>query len=212
MGEPPHASISMNTGYAHAKTVYKEMRERIAPWSKPNGFRRWLGTQAGWRKAINAGQLLGFKFEGSAWGKPDTGNSLTGLLQLDPYPGELTATPIRQTPFSCCLDRSELDQLARIQGAINQRRPPLPFYLKKDFKADTLLGHGLREMYDPAPEYREGQLVEFSYYTIEDVRNLTAFIVAVLPAALERFAEGRVATPIDTTPAHLSLGVEEIRE
>src|SRR5687767_6079648 len=98
----------MNAGYAPAKTVYKEMREAIAPWSKANGFRRWSGTQAGWRKANYAEQLLGFKFEGQVWGSPDTGNSLSGLVQLDPYPGELTATPIRQTPFSCCLIRSEL--------------------------------------------------------------------------------------------------------
>jgi hypothetical protein len=40
MGESPQAMIGdMNTGYAYAKTVYKEMRDAIAPWSKANGFR-----------------------------------------------------------------------------------------------------------------------------------------------------------------------------
>jgi hypothetical protein len=38
---------------------------------------------------------------------------------------------------------------------------------------------------------------------MEDVRDLVAFIAAVLPAALDRFLEGRVAKPIDTTPPHL---------
>src|SRR5688500_16875581 len=54
----------MQSGYAPAKTVYQELRSAVAPWTKSHGFRRWAGTQAGWRKTIGAGQLLGFKFEG----------------------------------------------------------------------------------------------------------------------------------------------------
>jgi len=120
---------------------------------------------------MDAGQLLGFKFEGTGW--------------------------------SCCLLRSELDRLAQIQGMINRRRLPLPQYLEKDAHEDSLLGHHLRELYASSPQYREGQLVSFSYYSIEDVRDLVAFIVAVLPDALDRFLEGRVAKPIDTTPPQL---------
>jgi hypothetical protein len=65
------------------------------------------------------------------------------------------------------------------------------------------LGHHLRELYAPSPRYREGQLIQLSYYSIEDARDLVTFIPAVLPDALDRFLEGRVAKPIDTTPAHL---------
>jgi len=192
----------MRAAYAQAKTVYQELRAALTPWAKSHGFRRWSGTQAGWRKAIHAAQILGFKFEGYSMVDPDVGNSLTGLVQLDPSssPG---ATPIRQAPFSCCLVGAELDQLARIEGAINQRRPPLPEYLEKDAREDSLLGHYLRTLYQVVPEYREGEVVELAYHSIDDVRDLARFISAVLPAALDRFLEGRVAQPIDTTPPHL---------
>jgi hypothetical protein len=192
----------MQSGYAPAKTVYQELRSAVAPWTKSHGFRRWAGTPAGWQKTIGAGQRLGFKFEGYSMVNPDIGSSLSGLVQLESA-GEPTAGPIRQALFSCCLDRSELDRLAGIQGAINRRRPPLPEYLERDAREDSLLGHHLRELYAPSPEYREGQLVSFEYFSIEDVRDLVGFIAAVLPGALDRFLEGRVAKPIDTTPPHL---------
>lgn len=192
----------MPSGYAPAKTVYQELRSALAPWTKSHGFRRWAGTQAGWQKAINAEELLGFKFEGYSMVNPDTGSSLAGLVQLESI-SQPTAHLIRQAPFSCCLERSELDRLARIQGAINQRRPPLPQYLERDAQEDSLLGHHLRELYAPSPEYREGQLLRFSYYSIEDVRDLVRFIAGALPAGLNRFLEGSVAKPIDTTPPHL---------
>ena len=86
---------------------------------------------------------------------------------------------------------------------INRRRPPVPGYLGKDFTADTILGHGLREEYDPAPQYREGKMIQFGYYGLQDVQELSAFIAAVLPQALERFLQGRVAKPVDDTPPHL---------
>jgi hypothetical protein len=190
------------TGYAPAKTVYQVLRSAVAPWAKSNRFRRWSGTQAGWQKVVDSGQVLGFKFEGYSMVNPDIGSSLSGLVQLNPS-GEAIATPIRQAPFSCCLERAELDQLARIHGAINQRRPPLPEYLEQDAQKDSLLGHYLRELYQPAPEYREGQLVPLAYFSLEDARELVGFIVAVLPGALHRFLEGRVAKPLDTTPPHL---------
>jgi hypothetical protein len=182
--------------------VYQELRAAVAPWTKSQGFRRWSGTQAGWQKTINGEQLLGFKFEGYSIVNPDIGSSLSGLVQLE-SPSQATAGLIRQSPFSCCLVRSELDRLAQIQGTINRRRPPLPQYLEKDAQEDSLLGHHLRELYEPSPRYREGQLIQLSYYSIEDARDLVTFIPAVLPDALDRFLEGRVAKPIDTTPAHL---------
>src|SRR5687768_12020771 len=119
----------MHTGYAHSKAVYQELRSVITPWAKGNGFRRWAGTPAGWQKSIDPG-LLEFKFEGHRMANPEVGHSVTGLVQLEPIPGKATAGSTRQAPFSSCLVRAELDELARIQGAINRRRPPLPEYLE----------------------------------------------------------------------------------
>lgn len=189
--------------YAHAKDVYKELREALGPWAAANSFRRWPGTVAGWQRAAGPDQILRFMFEGSGWGDPETGNSLTGRLQLDPAPGDPAATPIRQSLFTICLVGSELDRLAAIQGAINRRRPALPAQFAKDFQADTLLGLHLRELYEPSPVYQEGQYVPLSYYDLEDVRAWIGFLVETLPGVLERFLEGRVPPPIDTTPEHL---------
>jgi hypothetical protein len=190
--------------YAYAKDVYKELRDGLGPWTAANGFRRWPGMVAGWQRAAGTDQILRFMFEGSGRaGDPEMGHSLTGRVQLDPSPGDPAATTIRQSTFTSCLVGPELDRLAAIQGAINQRRPALPAQFTAHFQADTLLGLYLREQYDPSPRYQEGQYVPFSYYGIEDVREWIRFLVETLPALLDRFLEGRVPPPIDTTPEHL---------
>lgn len=188
--------------YAGAKAAYKELRDAVEPWTTANGFVRAKATQANWQKPVGSNQLLRFRFEGYSMVDPDYGNSYHGYVQLEP---EVTAVGeiLRQSMFSCCLVQAELDDLARVQGAINARRPPLPDYLRDDFTRDTLLGHGLREDYDPSPAYREGQLVHFRYYSLDDARDLAAFIARVLPQALERFMQDRAATPISVTPPHL---------
>jgi hypothetical protein len=189
--------------YATAKEVYKELREALGPWTKANGFRKWPGTAAGWQRPQGALELLRFKFEVSVWGDSETGNALTGHVQTDPSPGDLTATPIRQDFFTGCLIGHELDRLAAIQGAINRRRPALPAQHKNDVGADTRLGLHLRELYDPSPKYQEGQHVPLSYYGIDDVREWTRLIVEVLPAVLDRHTAGNTPRPINTTPEHL---------
>ncbi len=169
---------------------------------KANNYRRWAGTQAGWQKPVDTEQRLLFKFEGDTFANPDTGNSYHGLVQLEPL-GSHGSTILRQSDFSCCLVQAELDELARIQGAVNRQRPPLPWYLKKDAAVDSLLGHGLRALYDPTPQYREGHLISFSYHSVQDAREFSAFIAALLPQALDRFLQGRVAKSISDTPPHL---------
>jgi hypothetical protein len=192
----------MTDSYAPAKAAYRELRSVIGPWAKANNYRRWAGTQAGWQKPTNAEQRLLFKFEVDTFANPDIGNSYHGLVQLEPLDSQ-GSTILRQSNFSCCLVQPELDELARIQGAVNRRRPPLPRYLKKDAAADSLLGHALRALYDMTPRYREGHPLYFSYHSVEDARELSAFIATVLPQALDRFLQGRVATPISDTPPHL---------
>ena len=192
----------MTDGYATAKVAHRELRSVIGPWAKANGYGRWAGTQVGWQKRVDTEQSLLFRFEGDSFANPDTGNSFHGLVQLEP-PGSHGSTILRQSNFSCCLIQAELDELARIQGAINQRRPPLPAYLKEGVAEDSLLGHGLRALYDSAPQYREGRIISFEYHGLQDARELAAFIAGVLPQALERFLQGRVAKPVDDTPPHL---------
>lgn len=190
--------------YAHANDAYKELRDMLGPWTAADGFQQWPGTVAGWSKAVDPERLLRFKFEGaSRMGDSDMGHALAGLVQLDPAPGGPAATPIRQSAFSTCLVGGELEQLAAIQGAINRRRPPLPAGFAEDFRADSLLGHFLRGLYEPSPKYQEGEHVSLSYYAIDDVREWARFIAGVLPAVLDRFLAGRTPRPIDTTPPHL---------
>jgi len=192
----------MTDSYATAKAAYRELRSTIGLWAKTNGYRRWAEAQAGWQKPTDAEQRLLFKFEGYSFVNPDTGYSYHGLVQLEPL-GSHGSAILRQSDFSCCLVQAELDELARIQGAINQRRPPLPSYLKKDVAADSLLGHDLRALYDPAPLYREGHLISFDYHSLRDAQELAAFVATVVPHALERCLQGRVAQPIGRTPPHL---------
>jgi hypothetical protein len=190
--------------YAQAKDVYKELRESLAPWTMANGFERWPRTVAGWQRPAGTDWILRFMFEGAArTGDAEMGHALTGRLQLDSPPGDATATPIRQSTFTGCLVRAELDRLAAVQGSINRRRPPLPAQYTAHFQADTLLGLYLRGLYEPSPSYQEGQYVPLSYYGIEDVREWTRFIIETLPAVLDRFLELRTPRPIDTTPEHL---------
>jgi hypothetical protein len=192
----------MTDSYATAKVAYRELRSTIGPWAKANNYRRWAGTQAGWQKPIGAEQRLLFKFEVDTFANADIGNSYHGLVQLEPL-GSQGSTILRQSNFSCCLVQAELDELARMQGAVNRRRPPLPSYLKKDAAADSLLGHSLRALYNPTPQYREGHLISCSYHSVQDAREFSAFIAALLPQAFDRFLQERVAKPTSDTPPHL---------
>lgn len=193
----------METGFARAKTVYQELRAALTPWSKASGFRRWSGTPAGWCKAYSPEQVLGVRFECGRWASGDTGNSLSAYIELVPSSNPFPGNPVRQSSFTQALTQAELDQLARIHGAINRRRPPLPEYLEKDAREDSLMGHHLRQMYETAPAYREGEYVPLAYHSIADVQDLAGFVASVLPDAIARFLGGRVPKPVSTTPPHL---------
>ena len=107
--------------YAKAKEVYKELREALGPWTKANGFRKWPARLPAGSVPRACSSCFASNCEVSAWGNSETGNSLTGWVQTDPSPGDLTATPIRQDFFTSCLIGLELDRLAAIEGGINRR-------------------------------------------------------------------------------------------
>ena len=190
------------TTYATAKAAYRELREAIGGWASAQAFTRTPGTEADWQKTVPTERRLRFRFEGDRFANADVGNNYHGYIQLEPLATQ-TSDVIRQATFSCCLIQTELDELSRVQGAINRRRQPVPSYLRDEFDRDTLMGRWLRQQYDQAPPYREGHMIHFAYQTLDDARDLAVFIARVLPQALERFMQELVAKPIDTTPAHL---------
>ena len=185
--------------YIPIKEVYRELRDALTPWAEAAGFRRQRGATPGWERPAGDDRRLVLRFEGSsAFVDPDSGHSLTGWFET------LAAGQVeRQELFTTCLLQPELDRLARVHGRINARRPRMSDDMKVHFNADTVLGLHLRELYDPSPQYREGQHVPLSYYDLEDVRELLAFVVDTVPVALERFVAGTNPKMINVTPPHL---------
>ena len=185
--------------YVPVKEVYRELREALSPWAQAAGFSRVRGAAPGWEKPVDQGRRLVVRFEGSSsFVDPDSGHSIDGWFET------LAAEEVeRQELFTTCLLQPELDRLARVHGTINARRPPMSADMKVHFKADTLLGLHLRELYDRSPKYREGQHIPLSYYDITDVRDVIAFVVDTVPVALERFVAGTNPKMINTTPPHL---------
>ena len=165
----------MTDGYTPAKIAYRELRSAIGPWAKTNGYARWTGTQAGWRSPWKLSNSFCSSSRAPALRVPTLAIRTTASFSLSPW--------VARGPRSCASRisraasfRPSLDELGRIQGAINRRRPPLPSYLKKDIAQDSLLGHSLRALYDPAPQYREGHMISLGYHGLRDVRELAAFI------------------------------------
>ena len=121
----------MTDGYITAKIAYRALRSAIGPWAKTNGYARWTGTRAGWQKPVEAQQQLLFKFEGSSFASPDTGNSYHGLIQLEPV-GSKGSTILRQSDFARCLDVGRIpfqgetllvERLQQLLGALEEQVP-----------------------------------------------------------------------------------------
>ena len=191
----------MTDSYAPAKAAYRELRVTIGPWAKANGYRRWAGTQAGWQKPMDEQRLL-FKFEGESFVNPDTGKFV-------PWPRSAGALGCPWVHDSAPVGSLTLPRPGRARpvGAnpgSDQPMATVPALVPdEERRRGLILGHSLRELYEPAPHYREGQMISFSYFGLEDAREFAAFIAAVLPQALERFLQGHIAQPVDNTPPHL---------
>jgi hypothetical protein len=184
--------------YARSAEVYKEIRTALGPWAKASGYRRRPGSQAGWVRPLGTERELGFWFELNVWGSGATGgNTFHGTLEEAPSKAS-GVTPdrgnMRQLHLTNCLEPAELDELRQIQNAINARRPRSP-EVEAWMREDSPIGEHTRDAYrqyaSGEKPYRPGDFALFSYYSLEDVRALTAFLARLLPEVVVRFKERR---------------------
>ena len=187
------------TEYVRSSDVYRELRAAFGPWCKENGYRRHRGTDAGWVRALDKGEDVSFGFRCNPWGGGAIGgNSFYGLIQTQASAAAAGAAIIRQADISLCLMDTELDELRQIQNAINRRRPRTA-ELEDWMREDSPVGEHTRELYKQyrggEKPYRVGEFVTFGYYSVEDVRAHTEFLVRLLPDVIVRFVERRCAQP-----------------
>jgi hypothetical protein len=185
--------------YARSSAVYKEIRAALDPWCKQNGYRRVRGTEATWIRSLNAEQDLSFSFRCNRWGGGAIGGSdFYGLIQTAPSEKSgiaPDASTIRQCDISHCFVQSELDELREIQTLINARRPRTA-ELEAWMREDSAVGADTRQMYSGnEARYAVGDFVTFSYYSLDDVGELTNFLAWHLPDVIVRFVEGQCAKP-----------------
>ena len=185
--------------YARSTVVYREIRDALDPWCKENGFRRMKGTEPTWLRPLGTSQDLSFSFRVNAWGGGAIGgNSFHGTMQVAPShsSGVLAdASTMRQSDISLCFLQVELDELRRVQTAINRKRPRTA-ELEAWMREDSAVGEQTRQMYSGnEARYEVGDFVTFGYYSIDDVRDLTGFVARHLPSVLVRFSEERCARP-----------------
>jgi hypothetical protein len=187
------------TEFARSSVVYRELRAAFGPWCKANDYRRHRGAEAGWVRALDKSEDLSFGFRCGPWGGGAIGgSSFYGLVQTQ-APGAMAGGSInRQADFSLCFVAEELDELRRIQNAINGRRPRTD-ELEAWMREDSPVGEHTRAMYKQFSSgekpYQVGEFVTFEYFGLEDVRAHAEFLVRHLPNLIVRFVEGRCAQP-----------------
>ena len=185
--------------YARSSVVYREIRGALGPWCKQNGYRRVPGTEPAWIQPLGTARDLSFSFRVNTWGGGAIGGtSFHGTLQVAPSraSGVLAdSSTIRQSDISLCFLQAELDELRRLQTAINRKRPRTA-ELEAWMREDSAVGEQTRQMYSGnEARYDVGDFVTFDYYSIDDVRDLTGFVARHLPSVLVRFSEERCARP-----------------
>lgn len=188
--------------YARSAAVYRELRAVVGAWAKENGYKRQPRSDAAWTGSSGEGENLVLGFRCNPWGGGAIGgNHFYGLLQTEPRGVPPGSAVTRQSDISLCLRQNELDELREIQNAINRKRPRTP-ELVEWMREDSTIGESTRELYKQyaagEKPYRVGDMVCFGYYTIEDVRRHTWFIVRHLPDMVRRFLDGHVANPNPT--------------
>jgi hypothetical protein len=197
-GAAKHAPAKM-TEFARSSVVYRELRAAFAPWCKASGYRRQRGTDASWVRALDQSEDLSFGFHCNAWGGGAIGgSSFHGLVQTGATGSAAGTSVNRQADISLCLAAAELDELRRIQNAINGRRPRTA-EIEAWMREDSPLGEHTRLMYKQFDSgekpYQAGEFVRFEYFGLEDVRAHAEFLVRRLPSLIVRFVEGRCAQP-----------------
>lgn len=191
------------TEYARSPAVYREVRTALGPWCGENGYRRHRGTDAGWIRALENGQDLSFRFRCNPWGSGATGSSFYGLIQTAPAESSgviADASTIRQCDISLCLVQAELDALRQLQTLINRKRPRAP-ETEAWMREDSMVGAHTRDMYSGNEKpYREGDILTFAHYSLDDVRSHAEFLSRHLADIVVRFTQKQCARPTPVPP------------
>jgi hypothetical protein len=150
-------------------------------------------------RALDQSEDLSFGFHCNAWGGGAIGgSSFYGLVQTQPPNAAAGAAVNRQADVSLCLAVTELDELRRIQNAINGRRPRTA-EIEAWMQEDSAVGEHTRLMYKQFDSgekpYQVGEFVRFEYFGLEDVQAHAEFLLRHLPNLIVRFVEGRCAQP-----------------
>lgn len=199
------------TEYARSTAVYRELRAGLGPWCGENGYRRHRGTDAGWIRALESDRDLSFGFRCNPWGSGTAGSSFYGLIQTAPSERSAVvadASTIRQCDISLCLVQAELDALRRLQTVINRKRPRTP-ETEAWMREDSMLGAHMKDLYSGNEKpYREGDILTFAYYSLDDVQSHVEFLSRHLADIVVRFTQKQCArpTPVPQPPFFGRLG------
>lgn len=184
--------------YARSVAMYRELRTVVGAWAREKGYKRQPRTDANWSRSLGNGENVVLSFRCNPWGGgAQGGNDFYGYVQTETAgvpPGAIN----RQADISLCLLQEELDELREIQNAINRKRPRTPELLEW-MREDSTIGESTRALYKQyaagEKPYRVGDFATFGYFSIEDVRRHTWFLVRHLPEIVARFLDGKVAKP-----------------
>lgn len=126
------------------------------------------------------------------------GSSFYGLIQTAPAERSgvvADASTIRPCDISLCLLQAELDVLRQLQTVINRKRPRTP-ETEAWMREDSMLGAHMRDLYSGNEKpYREGDILTFGYYGLDDVRSHAEFLSRHLADIIIRFMGNQCARP-----------------
>lgn len=200
------ATSSTMTEYVKTKDVHKLVRQALKPGLAAEKFRRAPGGPMAWSRPHNESQTLGFGFETEFYSGSATGGSLHGYMNLCPTPPQpFDSTINRHRMFTTCLLQEEISELEWIQSSINLRRPVTEAAEELLEMMKGASGAHLRSLFQAIEDpYVAGMSVTISYYSREDVSEILAFVMRVLPTALSRFIEDRC--PLEVTRRSFEFG------
>ncbi len=186
--------------YIRARDVHREFRRALKPWLTAERFGRTAGQPMAWHRPINESQPLRFSFETDLYSRPPLGGSIFGYVSVATAPTPpSTDTLYRSRMFTTCLLQEEISELEWIQSSVNLRRPVTELaneWLAMPSQNDFVQSY-FRAVTDP---YIAGMSMAITYFSAEDVDEILAFILRVLPPVLARFVDDRCPPAIARFP------------